>query len=97
MSYDDLVAAGSMNAAKAAGKMRIEGKDFVMAYGDVVEFRFNVWIGAFVQLRGGVGPLSPHRVRKKFSPMCSMGLFLGARMEPSSCRRTCLQLGLWRR
>ena len=42
VSYDDLVAAGSMNAAKAAGKVRIEGKDYVMADGDVVEFRFNV-------------------------------------------------------
>ena len=42
ISFDDLVAAGSMAAAKAAGKVRIEGKDYVMADGDVVEFRFNV-------------------------------------------------------
>ena len=42
VSFDDLVAAGSMAAAKAAGKVRIEGKDYVMADGDVVEFRFNV-------------------------------------------------------
>lgn len=42
VSYDDLVAAGSMAAAKAAGKVRIEGKDYVMADSDVVEFRFNV-------------------------------------------------------
>lgn len=42
VSYDDLVAAGSMAAAKAAGKVRIEGKDYVMADGDAVEFRFNV-------------------------------------------------------
>ncbi|MER7071633.1 redox-regulated ATPase YchF [Terrabacter sp. NPDC000476] len=42
VSFDDLVAAGSMNAAKAAGKVRIEGKEYVMADGDVVEFRFNV-------------------------------------------------------
>ncbi len=42
VSYDDLVAAGSMAAAKSAGKVRIEGKDYVMADGDVVEFRFNV-------------------------------------------------------
>ncbi|WP_030482824.1 redox-regulated ATPase YchF [Nocardioides aequoreus] len=42
VSYDDLVEAGSMNAAKAAGKVRMEGKDYVMADGDVVEFRFNV-------------------------------------------------------
>jgi len=42
VSYDDLVAAGSMAAAKAAGRVRMEGKDYVMADGDVVEFRFNV-------------------------------------------------------
>ena len=40
VSYDDLMAAGSMAAAKSAGKVRIEGKDYVMADGDVVEFRF---------------------------------------------------------
>jgi GTP-binding protein YchF len=40
VSYDDLIAAGSMTAAKAAGKVRMEGKDYVMADGDVVEFRF---------------------------------------------------------
>jgi ribosome-binding ATPase len=40
VSFDDLVAAGSMAAAKAAGKVRMEGKDYVMADGDVVEFRF---------------------------------------------------------
>ncbi len=42
VSFDDLVAAGSMPAAKSAGKVRMEGKDYVMADGDVVEFRFNV-------------------------------------------------------
>ncbi|NNG37381.1 redox-regulated ATPase YchF [Nakamurella aerolata] len=42
VSYDDLTAAGSMAAAKAAGKVRMEGKDYVMRDGDVVEFRFNV-------------------------------------------------------
>jgi GTP-binding protein YchF len=42
VSFEDLVEAGSMNAAKAAGKVRMEGKDYVMADGDVVEFRFNV-------------------------------------------------------
>ena len=42
VSYDDLVAAGSMATAKAAGRVRIEGKDYVMSEGDVVEFRFNV-------------------------------------------------------
>ena len=42
MSYDDLVAAGSMAEAKSRGKVRIEAKDYVMADGDVVEFRFDV-------------------------------------------------------
>jgi GTP-binding protein YchF len=42
VSYDDLIAAGSMVAAKAAGKVRIEGKDYIMRDGDVVDFRFNV-------------------------------------------------------
>ena len=42
VSYDDLMEAGSMAAAKAAGKVRMEGKDYTMADGDVVEFRFNV-------------------------------------------------------
>ena len=42
VSFDDLVDAGSMAEAKARGKVRIEGKDYVMADGDVVEFRFNV-------------------------------------------------------
>lgn len=42
VSFDDLVAAGSMTAVRAAGKARIEGKEYVMADGDVVEFRFNV-------------------------------------------------------
>lgn len=39
VSFDDLIAAGSMAAARAAGKVRMEGKDYVMADGDVVEFR----------------------------------------------------------
>src|SRR5580704_15368956 len=39
VSYDDLVAAGSIVAARSAGKARIEGKDYVMKDGDVVEFR----------------------------------------------------------
>ncbi|HTX00179.1 MAG TPA: redox-regulated ATPase YchF, partial [Acidimicrobiales bacterium] len=41
VSYDDLIGAGSVVAARAAGKARIEGKDYVMRDGDVVEFRFN--------------------------------------------------------
>lgn len=39
VSYDDLVAAGSMLEAKSAGRVRIEGKDYVMSDGDVVDFR----------------------------------------------------------
>ncbi|MFC6161704.1 redox-regulated ATPase YchF [Kribbella jiaozuonensis] len=42
VSYDDLMEAGSMNAARSAGKVRMEGKDYIMQDGDVVEFRFNV-------------------------------------------------------
>jgi GTP-binding protein YchF len=42
VDYDDLIAAGSEVAAKSAGKVRTEGKEYVMRPGDVVEFRFNV-------------------------------------------------------
>ena len=42
VSYEDLVAAGSMAEAKSRGKVRMEGKDYIMADGDVVDFRFNV-------------------------------------------------------
>ena len=42
VAFDDLLEAGSMTEAKARGKVRMEGKDYVMADGDVVEFRFNV-------------------------------------------------------
>ncbi len=42
VGFDDLVATGSMAAAKAAGKVRLEGKEYIMQDGDVVEFRFNV-------------------------------------------------------
>jgi len=40
--YDDLMLAGSEVAAKAAGKLRTEGKQYIMQPGDIVEFRFNV-------------------------------------------------------
>ncbi len=40
--YDDLVAAGSKAAAKVAGKVRIEGKEYIVKDGDVIDFRFNV-------------------------------------------------------
>jgi GTP-binding protein YchF len=42
VSFDDLVECGSVAEARARGKARIEGKDYVMVDGDVVEFRFNV-------------------------------------------------------
>jgi ribosome-binding ATPase YchF (GTP1/OBG family) len=42
VDYDDLIAAGSETAAKSLGKMRTEGKEYVMQSGDIVEFRFNV-------------------------------------------------------
>lgn len=42
VDYHDLIAAGSEQAAKAAGKVRTEGKTYVMQPDDVVEFRFNV-------------------------------------------------------
>jgi len=42
VDFDELIAAGSEVAAKSAGKMRTEGKDYIMQPGDVVEFRFNV-------------------------------------------------------
>jgi len=41
VAFDDLMAAGTMVAVRAAGKARIEGKDYVMRDGDVVEFRVN--------------------------------------------------------
>jgi ribosome-binding ATPase len=41
ISFDDLMAAGSVAAARTAGRARMEGKDYVMHDGDVVEFRFN--------------------------------------------------------
>ncbi|WP_460534536.1 redox-regulated ATPase YchF [Humibacter ginsengiterrae] len=42
ISFDDLVELGSVHEARAHGKARLEGKDYVMQDGDVVEFRFNV-------------------------------------------------------
>ncbi|MBN6889967.1 ribosome-binding ATPase [Cytobacillus horneckiae] len=42
VSYDDLVAATNMNAAKEAGKVRLEGKEYIVQDGDVMHFRFNV-------------------------------------------------------
>ena len=40
--FDDLVSLGSFAKARESGKLRIEGKDYVVKDGDVVEFRFNV-------------------------------------------------------
>lgn len=42
VSYEDLVNSGSMNAAKEKGLLRLEGKEYVVADGDVMHFRFNV-------------------------------------------------------
>ncbi len=42
VAYDDLIACGSMAAAKEKGLLRLEGKDYVMCDGDVTLFRFNV-------------------------------------------------------
>lgn len=42
VSYDDLMKYGSMQACQEAGKIRLEGKDYVMQDGDIVHFRFNV-------------------------------------------------------
>jgi GTP-binding protein YchF len=42
ISYDELVAAGSMDAAKAAGKVRVEGKDYLVREGDILHVRFAI-------------------------------------------------------
>ena len=42
VGFDDLIAAGSQASARSSGKVRLEGKDYVLQEGDVVEFRFNV-------------------------------------------------------
>ncbi|HZB00970.1 MAG TPA: DUF933 domain-containing protein, partial [Actinomycetota bacterium] len=42
ISYDELVTAGSMDTAKAAGKVRVEGKDYVVREGDILHVRFAV-------------------------------------------------------
>ncbi len=42
VSYDNLIACGSMAAAKEKGLVRSEGKEYVMNDGDIVLFRFNV-------------------------------------------------------
>lgn len=42
VAYDDFIAAGSMAKARDAGKVRLEGKDYTVADGDIINFRFNV-------------------------------------------------------
>jgi hypothetical protein len=42
ISYDDLVAAGSMDAAKHKGLLRVEGKDYAVQEGDILHVRFAV-------------------------------------------------------
>ena len=42
IKYDDFVTLGSENAVKEAGKMSVEGKEYVVNDGDIMHFRFNV-------------------------------------------------------
>ena len=42
VSFDDLIEAGSYSNARDKGKVRIEGKDYVVQEGDIMLFRFNV-------------------------------------------------------
>jgi len=42
VAYDDLIATGSWSACKEAGILRLEGKEYVVQDGDVINFRFNV-------------------------------------------------------
>ncbi len=42
VSYTDLMEYGSMTAAKEAGKVRLEGKEYIVKDGDIMHFRFNV-------------------------------------------------------
>jgi len=42
VQYDDFIAAGDMKGAKAAGKVRLEGKTYAVKDGDIINFRFNV-------------------------------------------------------
>ncbi len=42
VAYNDLIEAGSMNAAKEKGKVRLEGKEYIVEDGDIIHFRFNV-------------------------------------------------------
>ena len=42
MSYEDLVSCGSEKSVKENGKMRLEGKEYIMKDGDICYFRFNV-------------------------------------------------------
>ncbi len=42
VSYDDLIACGSLGKVKTAGKSRLEGKEYIVKDGDIINFRFNV-------------------------------------------------------
>jgi ribosome-binding ATPase YchF (GTP1/OBG family) len=42
VAYDDLMALGGMNECKAKGKLRLEGKEYIVQDGDVINIRFNV-------------------------------------------------------
>ena len=70
VSYDDLVAAGSVAAARAVGKARIEGKDYVMRDGDVVEFRFEVHQATQKQPSGPAEGYGPAAEAASLSSLC---------------------------
>jgi len=42
VAYDDLIAFGGMNEVKAKGKLRLEGKEYVVKDGDILNIRFNI-------------------------------------------------------
>ncbi len=42
VAYDDLIALGGMNGAKTHGKLRVEGKEYIVKDGDILNIRFNI-------------------------------------------------------
>ncbi len=51
--WEDLVALGSEAKCREAGKLAIEGRDYIVRDGDVIHFRFNVWLGEQRLAEGG--------------------------------------------
>ena len=49
IAYEDFISYGSESKVKEAGKMRVEGKEYVVKDGDIMHFRFNVW-GRFLRV-----------------------------------------------